>query len=51
MDFNSLNTIDNEDTSKIIDSAFEGEQQTKENQHFKSSIHPRINTIFIDILN
>lgn len=42
-DFQFLNTFDDEDTSKTIDSGFEGEQQTKQNQN--------INQIFVDILN
>ena len=51
MNFNFLNTTDDQDTSKTVDLGFEGEQQTKDNQHFKSNIHPRINGVFIEILN
>ena len=29
--------LDDEDTSKTIDSGFEGEQQTKQNENFKSN--------------
>ncbi|CAF3826116.1 unnamed protein product [Rotaria sordida] len=52
-DFNFLNTFDDEDTLKTIDSGFEGEQQQhiKQNENFKSNINQPINTIFIDILN
>ncbi len=46
-DFNFLNTLDDEDTSKTIDSGFEGEQQPKQTEHFKSNL----NHIFVDILN
>ena len=42
-DFHFLNAIDDEETSKTIDSGFEGEQQ---NQSHKS-----INHLFLDILN
>ncbi|CAF3919953.1 unnamed protein product, partial [Rotaria sp. Silwood2] len=52
VDFNFLNTFDDEDTLKTIDSGFEGEQkQTKENDNFKSNINQPMNTIFVDILN
>ncbi len=51
VDFNFLNTIDDEDTSKTIDSGFEGEQQIKQNENFKSNINPIMNNIFIDIIN
>ena len=50
-DFNFLNTIDDEDTSKTIDSGFEGDQQTKQNDSFKSNINQTMNTIFVDIIN
>ncbi|CAF1432503.1 unnamed protein product [Adineta steineri] len=50
-DFNFLNAIDDEDTSKTIDSGFEGEQQIKQNENFKSNINQITNTIFVDILN
>jgi hypothetical protein len=50
-DFNFLNTIDDEDTSKTIDSGFEGDQQTKQNDNFKSNINQTMNTIFVDIIN
>ncbi|CAF4638972.1 unnamed protein product [Rotaria sp. Silwood1] len=52
IDFNFLNTFDDEDTLKTIDSGFEGEQQQiKQNDNFKSNINQPINTIFVDILN
>lgn len=44
-DFQFLNTIDDEETSKTIDSGFEGEQ------HHKSNPHQFINHLFLDILN
>lgn len=47
-DFQFLNAIDDEDTSKTIDSGFEGEQQTQSN---KSNTNQIINSIFMDILN
>ena len=50
-DFHFLNTIDDEETSKTIDSGFEGEQQPKQNEHDNSNINQMINYIFVDILN
>jgi hypothetical protein len=50
-DFNFLNTIDDEDTSKTIDSGFEGEQQIKPNENIKSNINQPMNNIFVDIIN
>jgi len=49
-DFNFLNTIDDEETSKTIDSGFEGEQQIKQNQNIKSNINHTINYFFVDII-
>ena len=49
-DFNFLNNMDDEETSKTIDSGFEGEQRLKQNDRAKSHINRRINTIFVDIL-
>ncbi|CAF1670256.1 unnamed protein product, partial [Adineta ricciae] len=49
-DFNFLNAIDDDETSKTIDSGFEGEQQIKQikqDEHFKSNM----NRIFVDILH
>ena len=37
-DFHFLNTVDDEETSKTIDSGFEGEPQTKPNEHIKSNL-------------
>ncbi|CAF2242360.1 unnamed protein product [Rotaria magnacalcarata] len=52
VDFNFLNTLDEEDTLKTIDSGFEGEQQPmKQNENCKSNFNPPMNTIFVDILN
>ena len=50
-DFNFLNNMDDEETSKTIDSGFEGEQRLKQNNRAKSHINRRINTIFVDILH
>jgi hypothetical protein len=50
-DFNFLNTFDDEDTSKTIDSGFEGEQQTKQIDNYKSNINQTMNTIFVDIIH
>ncbi|UJR38371.1 hypothetical protein I4U23_031041 [Adineta vaga] len=50
-DFNFLNAIDDEDTSKTIDSGFEGEQQVKQNENIKSNTNQIMNRMFVDILH
>ena len=50
-DFNFLNTIEDEDMLETVDSGFEGEQQTKENEHRKTNLNRTMNGIFVDILN
>ena len=50
-DFQFLNAIDDEETSKTIDSGFEGEQQIQQNPSIKSNTNQMINHIFMDILN
>lgn len=47
-DFHFLNAIDDEDTSKTIDSGFEGEQQ---NSSHKSNPNQLINHLLFDVLN
>lgn len=54
-DFNFLNTFDDEDTLKTIDSGFEGDQQQqqniKQNESLVSNLSHPMNAIFVDILN